>query len=123
MTARVSNGQELYRRLHEAAVTDIAFNEKDVSWFATVSNDYRIRLWDTFDGDERLRMAQDSFVNSVDISSNGQWLATTGADRTVRVWNASTGAEMFQVPIEGEGMVLGFAGDGSTLVAGDDTGE
>lgn len=122
VVARVSDGQELYRRLHEDAVTDIAFNKKDVSWFATVSNDYRIRLWDTFDGDERLRMSQDNFVNAVDISSNGQWLATTGADRTVRVWNASTGAEMFQVPVEGEGMVLGFGGDGSTLVAGDNTG-
>lgn len=123
VVGQVSTGQELYRRLHEDAVTDIAFNLNDASWFATVSTDYRIRLWDTVDGDERIRMAQDNFVNSVDISSNGQWLATTGSDRTVRVWNASTGAEMFQVPIEGEGKVLGFGGDGSTLVAGDKNGD
>ncbi|HKJ38360.1 MAG TPA: TIR domain-containing protein [Anaerolineales bacterium] len=123
VVARVTTGQELYRRLHEDAVTDVAFNPNDASWFATVSNDYRIRLWDTFDGDERLRMSQDSFVEAVDISSNDQWLATTGADRTVRVWNASTGAEMFRVPVEGEGKALGFGGDGSTLVAADKTGE
>jgi len=123
VAARTSDGRELYRLLHEDAVTDIAFNPKDSLWFATVSNDRRIRLWDTPDGDERLRMSQDSYVQAVDISANGQWLATTGADRTVRVWNASTGTEMFQIPLAGEGVVLGFGGEGDSLVAGDKTGD
>ncbi|HAV75881.1 MAG TPA: hypothetical protein DCX53_00860, partial [Anaerolineae bacterium] len=123
VTARTSNGQELYRLLHEDAVTDIAFNPEDSSWFATVSNDRLIRLWDTPDGEERLRMSQGSFVRAVRVSANGQWLATTGADRTVRVWNAATGAEMFQIPLAGEGAVLGFGSDGGTLAAGDANGD
>jgi WD40 repeat protein len=120
--ARTLDGQEVYRLLHEDWVTDIAFNSNS-SWFATVSNDNRIRLWDTGDGEERLRMAQDGFVNEVRISANDQWLATTGADQTVRVWNASTGTEMFQIPLKGAGMALGFSGDGKSLVAGDAGGE
>ena len=123
VATRTFNGQELYRLLHEDAVTDIAFNPNGASWFATVSNDRWVRLWDTTDGEERIRMSQSSFVTAVDISASGQWLTTTGADRTVRVWNASTGTEMFQIPIAGEGRVLGFGGDGNSLVAGDKTGE
>ena len=122
VAARTLNGQEVYRLLHEDWVTDVAFNN-DSSWFATVSNDRRIRLWDTIDGDERLRMSQGSFVEEVKVSANGQWLATTGADKTVRVWNASTGVEMFQIPLEGEGTVLGFSGEGDKLVAGERSGE
>lgn len=112
----------MYKLLHEDWVTDIAFNA-DSKWFATVSNDRRIRLWDTLTGDERLRMAQDGYITEVKISANGQWLATTGADKTVRVWNASTGSEMFQIPLKSEGTVLGFSGDGNRLVAGDISGE
>ena len=123
VAAYTSNGQQAYRLLHEAAVTDIAFNPSDGSWFATVSNDRRIRLWDTTDGEERIRMEQDSFVNAVSISTNGQWLATTGVDQAVRVWNASTGTEMFQIPIEGDGLNLGFGENGSRLVAGDSIGD
>ena len=123
VAAKTSNGQEVYRLLHEDSVTGIAFNPNDGSWFATVSNDRRIRLWDTSNGDERLRMSQDNFVKDVKISANGQWLATTGADKTVRVWNASTGAEMFQIPLKDDGVVLGFSSDGNRLVAGDASGE
>ena len=123
VVARTSTGQELYRLLHEDAVTDIAFNPLDGLWFATVSNDRRLRLWDIVDGNERIRMSQDNFIEAVDVSANGQWLATTGADRTVRVWNASTGTEMFKIPLAGEGTVLGFGEDGNSLVTGDKTGE
>ena len=122
VVARTSNGQEVYRLLHEDWVTNIAFNANS-AWFATVSNDRRIRLWDTPNGDERLRMSQDGYVKEVKVSANGQWLATTGADKTVRVWNASTGTEMFQIPLKNEGTVLGFSGDGNNLVAGDAKGE
>lgn len=123
VAARTSSGQEVYRLLHEDWVTDIAFNPGDGSWFATVSNDRRIRLWDTTSGEELLRMSQDGFVSEVKVSASGQWLATTGADKTVRVWNASTGAEMFQIPLKGAGSVLDFSGDGNNLAAGDATGE
>jgi WD40 repeat protein len=122
IAARTSNGQEIYRLLHDDRVTDIAFNP-DNSWFATVSGDQLIRMWDTPDGEERLRMSQDGVVNEVRVSANGRWLATTGADRTVRVWNASTGTEMFQIPLKAPGNVLGFSGDGMHLVSGDASGE
>ncbi len=120
---RISDWRELYRHLHEDRVTDIAFNPKDGSWFATVSADRRIRLWNTLNGDERLRMAQDGQINAVEISASGQWLATTGADRTVRVWNASTGTEVFEIPLEGTGNAIGFNADGTRLMAGDASGE
>jgi WD40 repeat protein len=120
---RTTDGRELYRLLHEDSVTDISFNPNGGSWFATVSNDRRVRLWRTTNGNEQLRMSQDSFVKAVDVSANGQWLATTGADKTVRVWNASTGTEMFQIPIMGEGTVIGFGDAGNSLVAGDKSGD
>jgi WD40 repeat protein len=123
VTARTLNGQESYRLLHEDAVTDIAFNPSGGTWFATVSTDRRIRLWNTINGNERIRMSQTSFVDAVDVSANGQWLATTGADRTVRVWNASSGTQMFQIPLASEGTVLGFGEGGNSLVAGDETGQ
>ena len=120
---QTSTGLELYRLLHEGAVTDIAFNPVDGSWFATVSSDRRIRLWDTTDGKERIRMEQGSIISAVSISMNGQWLATTGIDRTVRVWNASSGTEMFQIPIDGDGLALGFGEGGSRLISGDAVGD
>lgn len=123
VVARTSNGQDIYRRLHEESITDIAFNPKDGLWFATVSNDRRIRVWETFSGDELLRMSQDGFVNAVSVSASGQWIATTGADHTVRVWNASTGTQVFQIPLKNAGIVLGFSGDGRNLAAGDASGE
>lgn len=122
VVTQTSTGRELYKLLHEDAVTDIAFNPDGGKWFATVSNDRRIRLWDTATGNERIRMSQNSFVDAVDVSANGQWLATTGADRTVRVWNASTGTQMFQIPIANEGTVLGFGEASNSLVAGDRNG-
>jgi WD40 repeat protein len=39
------------------------------------------------------------------------------------VWNASTGAEMFRIPLNGNGSVLGFDKSGKYLVSGDDRGE
>ncbi|MBI4759632.1 MAG: TIR domain-containing protein [Chloroflexota bacterium] len=123
IAVRVSDWRELYRHLHEDRVTDIAFNPKDGSWFATVSADKRIRLWNTLNGEERLRMAQDGQINAVEISTSGQWLATTGADRTVRVWNASTGTQVFEMPLKGTGNVLAFNADGTRLMAGDASGE
>ncbi len=123
IAARLPGGEELYRRLHEDRVTDIAFNPKDGSWFATVSADQRIRLWTTSDGTERLRMAQDGQINAVEVSASGQWLATTGADHTVRVWNASTGTEVFDIPLKETGTALSFNADGTRLMAGDAGGE
>jgi WD40 repeat protein len=123
VAARTLDGRELYELLHEDSVTDVAFNPGNGSWFATVSNDRRVRLWNTTNGTERIRMSQDNLVEAVDVSANGQWLATTGADRTVRVWNASTGTQMFQIPIMDEGTVLGFGSDGNSLVAGDKSGQ
>jgi WD40 repeat protein len=67
-------------------------------------------------------MLQDSFVQEVQVSSNGQWIATTGSDKTVRVWNAATGAQMFQIPINDTGSVLAFSNDGHYLVSGDQSG-
>lgn len=119
IAARLAGGEELYRRLHEDRVTDIAFNPKDGSWFATVSADQRIRLWNTADGTERLRMAQDGQINAVEVSASGQWFATTGADHTVRVWNASTGTEVFDIPLKETGTALSFNADGTRLMAGD----
>ena len=84
-------GIELFKSCNEDWVEEVTFSP-DGSWFVTVCDDARVRVWDTRTGEERLRMLQDSFVSEVKISPNGQWIATTGYDRTVRVWNAATGA-------------------------------
>ena len=67
-------------------------------------------------------MLQDSVINEVEVSSNGQWIATTGSDKTVRLWNAATGAEIFRIPLKSSGSVLAFSKDGRHLVSGDQSG-
>lgn len=116
-----STGEQMLKVLAEDWVEDVEFSP-DGSWFVTASNDFRIRVWDAETGEERLRLLQDSIVSDVKISPDGLWIASTGSDRTVRVWSAADGAEMFQIPLEGEGLVLEFSGDGSYLVAGDELG-
>jgi WD40 repeat protein len=67
-------------------------------------------------------MSQDSFVEAVVVSADGQWIATTGSDKTVRVWSASTGAELFQIPLRNGGTALAFSPDAKSLITGDSGG-
>src|SRR6266540_1513833 len=92
-------GQEAFRLLHSDWVEDIAF-APDGSWFATASDDARVRVWNLNTGKEDLTMSQESAITNVQISANGKWITTTGDDNTVRVWSAYTGAEMLQIPLE-----------------------
>jgi WD40 repeat protein len=116
------SGESTFKNPHEDWVDGIAFSPKDGTWYATVSHDKKIRVWETLSNTERIRMAQDSFVEAVVVSADGQWIATTGSDKTVRVWNASTGAEMYQIPIKSAGTELAFSPDGKYLITGDANG-
>lgn len=113
--------KELYRILIQSPVRDIAFSPNGL-WFVTVSDDHRIRIWDTYTGSELLSMTQDGAVTEVVISSNGAWIATTGVDRTARVWDAKTGVEIFQIPLKASGARLAFLKDDLWLVSTDESG-
>ncbi len=114
-------GQEAFRLLHSDWVEDIAF-APDGSWFATASDDARVRVWNLNTGKEDLTMSQESAITNIQISADGKWITTTGADNTVRVWSAYTGVEMFQIPIATYGTALGFSNDTQRLVSGDGNG-
>ncbi|MDQ2693588.1 MAG: TIR domain-containing protein [Chloroflexota bacterium] len=123
-TISVSNlslEKELYRILVQSPVRDIAFSPNGL-WFVTVSDDHRVRVWETYTGNELLSMSQDGAVTEAVISSNGSWIATTGTDRTARVWDAKTGAEIFQVPLKANGAKLAFLNDDRWLVTTDENG-
>jgi WD40 repeat protein len=120
--SEIPTGRELLRVPSNNWVRDVAFSP-DGSWFVTVSDDQRIRVWDTATGEERLGMSQASIVTEVEVSSNGQWIATTGSDNTARVWNAATGAEIFRIPLTADGAELAFNRDDKHLVTSDQNGE
>jgi WD40 repeat protein len=67
----VRNNQELFRLLHSDYVTDVEFPAGDNSWFATASDDSRVRIWELSTARERLIMFQDDAVADISISSDG----------------------------------------------------
>ena len=67
---QVNTGQELFHIVNEDWVEDLTFSP-DGSWFVTVSDDQRIRVWDTKTGAEKVRMLQDSYLSSVAVSRIG----------------------------------------------------
>ncbi|MBN8581554.1 MAG: TIR domain-containing protein [Anaerolineae bacterium] len=118
----VETGRPFYAPiLNEDSVRDVAFSP-DGSWFVTASDDFRIRIWDTKTGTERLRILQDSLASEIKVSPDGQWIATTGPDTSVHVWRVADGAEAYQIPLGSEGKHLDFNLDGSQLVVGDAKG-
>ncbi len=118
----VETGRQFYAPiLNEDSVRDVSFSP-DGSWFVTASDDFRIRLWDTKTGKERLRILQDSLASEIKVSPDGQWIATTGPDTSVHVWRVADGAEAYQIPLGSEGKHLDFNLDGSQLVVGDAKG-
>ena len=118
----VQTDQELFRLLHSDWVTDIDFPAGDSSWFATASDDSRVRIWELSTARERLIMFQDDALTDLSISSDGKWIAATGLDETVRIWSAYSGVEIYQIPLQSFGTSLGFNQDASGLVSGDGTG-
>jgi WD40 repeat protein len=116
------NRQEIFRLLHSDWVTDIDFPSGDSSWFATASDDSRVRIWELSTARERLIMFQDDAIADVTISNNGRWIAATGSDETVRVWSAYSGVEMYQIPLRTFGTSLGFSNDDTRLITSDGNG-
>ena len=115
--------QEVFRLLHSDWVTDIDFPATDSEWFATASEDGRVRVWELGTARERLVLFQDGPVRDVTISANGQWIAATGDDGTIRVWNVYSGVEMKQVPLKAQGVSVAFHTDDRLLVSGDEDGK
>ncbi|HSK66371.1 MAG TPA: TIR domain-containing protein, partial [Anaerolineales bacterium] len=114
--------QEIFRLPHSDWVTDIDFPATDSEWFATASEDARVRVWELGTARERLVLFQDGPVRDVAISTNGQWIAATGDDETIRVWSAYSGVEMKQVPLKAQGVSVAFHPDDRLLVSGDEAG-
>jgi WD40 repeat protein len=115
--------QEIFRLLHSDWVTDIDFPATDSNWFATASEDARVRVWELNTARERLVLFQDGPVQDVTISANGQWIAATGEDETIRVWSAYSGVEMKQAPLKAQGVSIAFHTDDRLLVSSDEDGK
>ena len=114
--------QEIFRLPHSDWVTDIDFPAADSEWFATASEDARVRVWELGTARERLVLFQDGPVRDVTISSDGHWIAATGDEETIRVWSAYSGVEMKQVPLKAQGVSVAFHPDDRLLVSGDEAG-
>jgi WD40 repeat protein len=113
---------EVFRLPHLDWVTDIEFPSGESSWFATASDDTRVRVWDLATAQERLTMFQDGPVKDAAISADKKWIAATGDDRTARVWSAYNGVEMYQIPLKAPGSTVAFSNDDHYLITGDAEG-
>jgi len=115
------DGTAQYAIPHGDWVEDVAFGP-DPSWYATASDDNKVRVLDTMTGQEKMVMSHASFVQKVEISPNGQWIASTGYDQVVRIWDAASGSQMLEFPLDANGSAISFNDDGTHIVAADETG-
>lgn len=68
-------------------VISVAYNPSSEQIIAGCS-DYKIRIWDTFDGDLiRVLQLHTSKVNSVSYSVDGKYFASGGNDEVIKIWS------------------------------------
>lgn len=116
-----SNGTFKYAITHEDWVEGVAFGP-DPSWFATVSDDNKVRVVATASGVELFRMSHTHFAQKVVVSLDGQWIASTGYDRVVRIWDSVSGTQVAEIPLRANGSAISFNQDASRIVAADEDG-
>lgn len=83
----VQRGRKIatYKR-HTGAVFDAVFADR-ASQFYSVSEDARVRLWDTRRGTRRALRGHKGAVKSIAFASSKGFLVTGGEDDTVKLWN------------------------------------
>ena len=106
---------------HQDWVEGVAFGP-DPSWYATVSDDNKVRVIDTATGEEKFRMSHAHFAQRVIVSSDGQWIASTGYDKVVRIWDSVSGNQMLQIPLEANGSAISFNEKVDEIVVADENG-
>lgn len=76
---------------HSGKVWSAAFSP-DGKYVATVSDDKKIRIWDSYSGQlvKSPLEVHAAWVRSVDFSPDGQYLAAASGDQTVSIWNTAT---------------------------------
>ena len=122
-TARLTNrdGTPQHEVSHQDWVEGVAFGP-DPSWYATASDDNKIRVIDTATGEEKFRMSHTHFAQRVIVSSDGQWLASTGYDKVVRIWDSVSGNQMLEIPLGAYGSAISFNEKADRIVAADENG-
>lgn len=104
---------------HAGSIMSIAFT-KDGKYLASGSSDYTVRIWNLEQAKELhvLPHNEITFVESIDISSDGKKLASVNFD-TVLMWDMETGEKFAALGKGGENAPLGvaFSIDGKTLGA------
>jgi len=122
-TARLTkrDGTFQHEVSHQDWVEGVAFGP-DPSWYATASDDNKIRVIDTATGAEKFRMSHTHFAQRVIVSSDGQWIASTGYDKVVRIWDSVSGNQMLQIPLEANGSAISFNEKADRIVVADENG-
>ncbi|MDX1379319.1 MAG: WD40 repeat domain-containing protein, partial [Anaerolineales bacterium] len=106
---------------HQDWVEGVAFGP-DPSWYATASDDNKIRVIETDTGAERFRMSHTHFAQRVIVSPDGQWIASTGYDWVVRIWDSVSGNQMLEIPLEANGSAISFNDQADRIVTADEGG-
>jgi len=122
-TARLAkrDGTPQHEVSHQDWVEGVAFGP-DPSWYATASDDNKIRVIETATGAEKFRMSHTHFAQRVIVSPDGQWIASTGYDQVVRIWDSISGSQMLEIPLDSNGSAISFNQDVSRLVVADEDG-
>ncbi|HKJ38244.1 MAG TPA: TIR domain-containing protein [Anaerolineales bacterium] len=122
-TARLAkrDGTPQHEVSHQDWVEGVAFGP-DPSWYATASDDNKIRVIETATGAEKFRMSHTHFAQRVIVSSDGQWIASTGYDQVVRIWDSVSGNQMLEIPLEANGSAISFSEKADEIVVADENG-
>lgn len=100
----------------DTRVHDVAFSADD-SWFATTSNDRRLRVWDTTTGELGWSFrTPEGQPYAVRFSPDGAAIAAVIQNGGVSVWSLETGRRLREVGSGRPVLGLEFLADGSELV-------
>jgi len=75
---------------HEDDAIDVTFS-KDRRRIATTSADGTVRIWDASNGEEQIKLGQESGLFSVKFSPDDRFIAAAGHDGRAKIWDAESG--------------------------------
>lgn len=115
--SRVAHDNELRGKIFSKSINNLVFS-KDETHFATSSEDFTARIWETLTGKETARMVHSDRVGKVAFSPDGSIVASACGDLALRLWNAQTGEEISRLEHDGPLTSISFSPDGKYIATG-----
>jgi len=119
-----TTGQQRLSVKHKSSRDHALALTPDGRWLATGSPGNAVRIWDTADGHELMKISHPQQMNSFNVpygvdglafSPDGRWLATASTDKTARIWDTATGHPILEATHGGAVAAVAFSPDGRWL--------